>query len=155
VNDVNRILSCLAALGTLALPVSAGALPAGVPYQILLGGTKAGTLVFALDAHLAAGACRYAAAWAAGGTVPEDRCYFDEATWLGHESCFENSLGPISSLVVVAPGAPCWGFDTNGQDNAVFLLVLGEHAEDGSLDGVLQFTSASQAVSSFHAGPAP
>ena len=109
---------------------------------------------FELEAQVTGGACRYDVAWDAGYGVFEEQCSLDEATWMGHGSCVENAQVPLTSLVVLAPGQDCQGFDENRQVNPVFLVLLGEAGGTGVLQGIIQFTAATQMVSAFRAVPA-
>ncbi len=151
---MSKLFSSLSLLASLLAAARADALPAGVPYDASLDGSPVGTLRFQLEAEVPGGACRYDVAWDAGYGVFAEQCTLDEATWLGHGSCPENAQGPLTSLVVLAPGQDCQGFDDNGQVNPVFLVLLGEAGSTGVLQGLIQFTAATQMVSAFRAVPA-
>jgi hypothetical protein len=149
---VNKILLSLVVFASLLFAPEARALEAGVPFGAFVDGAFVATLVFEPDAWLEVGACRYIATVDPGEGVPAQMCVLDEATRFGFFSCPENALGPFVSIVVVTPGQFCDLYDAGGQDNQVFVMLLGESA-DGSLDGIIQFSAAASIPSPFHAEP--
>jgi hypothetical protein len=149
----STVLPLLAAVASLLLSATpAHALPAGVRYHAFVDQGFAGTLDFELDSWIADGACRYVATVSPGDGVPAELCVFDEATWLGFFGCAENAQQPVPGIVVLTPGQFCQLYDAEGQDNLVFSMLLGESA-DGSLDGIVQFTAATNTIAAFHAAP--
>jgi hypothetical protein len=151
---LTKLLSSLAGLAALLLAMPVRALPTWAAYSASLGGAPVGTLYFDLDEQVPGG-CRYMGAWEFGDGIPGEQCAIDESTSAGHRSCLRNALRPVPSLVLLAAGEPCWGFDGSGQSNSVFTLILDERVTDGALDGLVQLDSATSAVSSFHASPSP
>jgi hypothetical protein len=151
---MSRFFAWLPCLAALVVAGRAEALSAGVPYAATVDGSPVGTLRFQLEAQIPGGACRYDAAWDFGeGIIFGEQCILDEALSVGHFSCPRNALGPIPSIVVLAPAQDCQGFDGTGQSNPVFMMLLGESASTGALQGLIQFSAATQSVSAFHAAP--
>jgi hypothetical protein len=139
---------------TLLFSSPASALPSGVPFAAFLDAQFVGTLEFQLDSWITVGACRYVAAINPGEGVPDELCVLDEATRFGFFGCVANAEEPVLGLVVLTPGQFCQLYDGNGQDNLVFMMLLGENT-DGSLDGIVQFSAATNTLASFHAAPIP
>jgi hypothetical protein len=133
--------------------VPARALLAGVPYEAFMDGTNVGTLIFVLESTTLGVACRYSVEWVLTGGSTSSQCYLDESVAVGREDCASNALGPMSGLVQLAPGQDCDGFNTSGQQTSFFVVMLGERAADGSLDGLIQASAADPYFDAFRAVP--
>jgi hypothetical protein len=151
---VRKLLSSLFCLTLLLVPARARALSTTTTFTAFVGGAQAGTLRFALDSVIVGVACRYVAAWQSLDALTTAQCSVDEEIWAGHQSCVENGPAPIAGIVENIGGQGCAGFDGNGRDTSVFLLMLGEGA-DGELDGVIQYSAASSIPSAFEAVAGP
>jgi hypothetical protein len=151
---MNRLTFASGALVALLFAIPARALPSGVPFDAFVDGAFAGTLEFQFDSWITDGACRYVAAVNPGHGVPDELCVLDEATRFGFWGCLANAQQPVPGIVVLTPGQLCQLYDGNGQDNLVFMMLLGENT-DGSLDGIVQFTGAASTLAAFHAAPVP
>ena len=151
---MSKLFSSLFGLAVLGLGVPAWALPAGVVYDVTLGGSNAGTMYFVLDSETPEQACRYSVAWTAPRGVLTSQCDLDESLVVGREICGENARGGLTSMVQLVPGQYCDGVDDNGQQISIFILVAGERAEDGSLEGIVQVSAGDWSVVPFNAVPA-
>ena len=149
---MDKLFSFVLALLVVSFPARAQALQSGATFRAALNGRPEGSMRFQYYATVPGGACRYAVEWGPASS-PADQCYLDEATWIGHQSCVENALGPMDSIIVMAPGLPCWAYDTSDQDNPLFKLVLVERGWDGGLEGLIQFSAAAPLLSGFAAMP--
>jgi hypothetical protein len=151
---MNRLTFAFVALVALLFTTPARALPSGVPFDAFVDGEFAGTLEFQFDSWIMDGACRYIAAVNTGHGVPDELCVLDEATRFGFWGCLADTEEPVPGIVVLSPGQFCQLDDGNGQDNLVFMMVVGENT-DGSLDGIVQFTAATSLLAAFYAAPVP
>jgi hypothetical protein len=149
---VEKLFSFVLALAVVLPPAPAHALLSGRIYNASVNGAAEGIMRFELDSKVPGGACRYAAEWGPVG-VPTELCYVDEATWFGHQSCVENALGPFNSVIVNAPGLPCWGYDSWGQDTVLFKFLVVEEGWTGLLQGLIQFSAAAPRIYGFAADP--
>jgi hypothetical protein len=153
-NRLTFLVAALVASLTFLFDSTARALPSGVPFEAFVDGAFVGTFEFQLDSWITDGACRYVAAVNPGEGVPDELCVLDEATRFGFFGCMANAQQPVLGIVVLTPGQFCQLYDGNGQDNLVFMMLLGENT-DGSLDGIVQFSAATDTLASFRAAPVP
>jgi hypothetical protein len=156
---VRKLLSSAIVLAGLFAAAGARALPAGAAFDVFVAPpvTQVGTWRFALDDTIpgyASGACRYAVAWQAPSVDETSLCILDEITWLGRWSCLVDALAPMDTIVVLAPGQTCAGWDGYGQAQPVFELIAGESAVEGGLAGMIQYTAANAILTPMYLTPA-
>ncbi len=148
---MNKLFSSLVCLAVLVRGAPAHAIPTGVLYDAFMDGVSVGTLVFELDSEIPLVACRYSVDWMAPGNFLSAQCYLDEMMTVGRAICAADASEPMTGLLQLAPSDVCDGFDGNAQETSFFLMALGEHADDGSLDGLVQISAAEPDVDAFSA----
>jgi hypothetical protein len=146
---MRRLLSSLFCLTLLLAPTRARALSTTTMFGAFVNGASQGTVRFTLDSVIPGVACRYIATWQSKNGLSTAECALEQDTWVGHQSCVENALGPFDGIVENVGSQGCAGFDGNNQNTHVFLLMLG--GGGGKLDGVIQYSAASSIPSAFEA----
>ena len=165
---MRKWLSSLLCSTLLLAPARAWALSTTTGYAAFVNGTPAGTLRFELDSVIPGVSCRYVEAWHSEDGLETTQCALEEDTWVGLESCIEDSSMSIDGIVENIGGQGCAGFDTSNQPTSVFMFLLGERAGggdvddggdmedvDGELEGLIQYSAASSIPEEFEAFAAP
>ena len=130
----------LASLAVLAVTSGAMALTEGLPRQVRVAGSPAGTMTMFYTTNLPGptSQCLYDVDWespfqAAGSVL----CEIGEQKVLGHTSCLANRRSNFPSIVQNRAG--CMGFDAAAFPQAVWLL-LGEGVISPALNGLAVFS---------------
>jgi hypothetical protein len=159
VKTVKALVLAALVAGALSIPGSAAALPTQSVYDVsspdgpdLSDADELGILLFDLDADTGR-SCRYYLEWS--DNVDTEAlsvdCYVDEAKTHGASSCVANSQVAVPTILTNDRRFACTGFNTDGVVTPVFMLVAGESAGTGRLDGVIQFTAANTVLYSLSA----